>query len=69
MLTISQVYDPDLIPLLISTVRDLFENYHLEHFIIAATLRNENTFQTFLRDCGKLVSVLLYPSGILHQIL
>ncbi|KAJ5698202.1 hypothetical protein N7462_000207 [Penicillium macrosclerotiorum] len=46
------IYDADLVPLLISTVRDLFENYHVKQFIIAATLRNENTFQTFLDACG-----------------
>jgi hypothetical protein len=47
------IYDTDIIPLLLSTVRDLFENYHIEHFIIAATLRNEDTFRTFLNGCGK----------------
>ncbi|KAJ5580175.1 uncharacterized protein N7459_006160 [Penicillium hispanicum] len=45
------IYDTDLVPLLLSTVRDLFENYHVEQFIIAATLRNEDTFQTFLDGC------------------
>ncbi|KAJ5389223.1 uncharacterized protein N7496_000291 [Penicillium cataractarum] len=45
------IYDTDIIPLLLSTVRDLFENYHVEQFIISATLRNEKTFQTFLDGC------------------
>ncbi|KAJ5457185.1 hypothetical protein N7530_012459 [Penicillium desertorum] len=45
------IYDTDLVPLLISTVRDLFENYHIKEFIIAATLRNEDTFRTFLNAC------------------
>ncbi|KAJ5558072.1 hypothetical protein N7535_009562 [Penicillium sp. DV-2018c] len=45
------IYDTDLVPLLISTVRDLFENYHTKEFIIAATLRNEDTFRTFLVAC------------------
>ncbi|KAJ5457553.1 hypothetical protein N7475_008941, partial [Penicillium sp. IBT 31633x] len=45
------IYDTDLVPLLISTVGDLFENYHIEQFIIAATLRNEDTFRTFLNAC------------------
>ncbi|KAJ5757096.1 uncharacterized protein N7511_007278 [Penicillium nucicola] len=45
------IYDTDIIPLLLSTVQDLFENYHIEHFIIAATLRNEDTFRTFLNGC------------------
>ncbi|KAJ5121139.1 uncharacterized protein N7515_009100 [Penicillium bovifimosum] len=45
------IYDTDLVPLLVSTVRDLFENYHIKEFIIAATLRNEDTFRTFLVAC------------------
>ncbi|KAJ5730985.1 uncharacterized protein N7483_005493 [Penicillium malachiteum] len=45
------IYDTDLVPLLLSTVRDLFENYGVEQFIIASTVRNENTFNTFLRGC------------------
>ncbi|KAJ5273888.1 hypothetical protein N7478_009013 [Penicillium angulare] len=45
------VYDADLVPLLLSTVRDLFDNYGVEQFIMAATLRNEDTFQTFLTEC------------------
>ncbi|KAK9642977.1 hypothetical protein V6Z96_008821 [Aspergillus fumigatus] len=46
-----KIYDVDLVPLLLSTFRDLFENYHLREFIIAATLRNQDTFQTFLKAC------------------
>ncbi|EAW20953.1 protein-lysine N-methyltransferase [Aspergillus fischeri NRRL 181] len=45
------IYDVDLVPLLLSTLRDLFENYHLREFIISATLRNQDTFQTFLNAC------------------
>ncbi|KAJ5573134.1 hypothetical protein N7450_010118 [Penicillium hetheringtonii] len=45
------IYDADIIPLLISTVRDLFDNYHVREFILAATLRNEKTFRTFLDAC------------------
>ncbi|KAF7177157.1 hypothetical protein CNMCM7691_004891 [Aspergillus felis] len=47
------IYDVDLVPLLLSTLRDLFENYHLQEFIISATLRNQDTFQTFLNACGE----------------
>ncbi|KAJ5225082.1 hypothetical protein N7468_006307 [Penicillium chermesinum] len=47
------IYDTDIVPLLLSTVRDLFENYRVQHFIIAATIRNEDTFKTFLSGCGK----------------
>ncbi|GFF48460.1 hypothetical protein IFM46972_08550 [Aspergillus udagawae] len=46
------IYDVDLVPLLLSTLRDLFENYHLREFIISATLRNQDTFQTFLNACA-----------------
>ncbi|KAJ5175550.1 uncharacterized protein N7482_001427 [Penicillium canariense] len=46
-----ETYDADIIPPLLSTVRDLFENYYLEEFIISVTLRNERTFQTFWDGC------------------
>lgn len=46
-----QIYDADLVPLLLSTLHDLFENYHIKQFVIAATLRNEDTFNTFLAGC------------------
>ncbi|CDM29149.1 hypothetical protein DTO013E5_5859 [Penicillium roqueforti] len=45
------VYDTDLVPSLLSTVQDLFENYNIEEFITAVSLRNENTFRTFLNAC------------------
>lgn len=48
-----QIYDVDIIPLLTSTLRDLFENYELKEFIISATLRNQDTFKTFLSACGR----------------
>ncbi|KAL4961226.1 protein-lysine N-methyltransferase [Aspergillus stella-maris] len=47
------IYDTDIIPLLISTITDLFRNYSVGEFIIAATIRNENTFQTFLDACAR----------------
>ncbi|KAL5334835.1 putative methyltransferase-domain-containing protein [Aspergillus crustosus] len=50
------IYDVDLVPLLVSTVKDLFANYALKEFIIAATVRNEDTFHTFLDTCGKSTS-------------
>ncbi|RJE25825.1 hypothetical protein PHISCL_01801, partial [Aspergillus sclerotialis] len=46
------IYDTDLIPLLLSTVKDLFDNYRIKEFIISATLRNQDTFQSFLNACG-----------------
>ncbi|KAL3472452.1 putative methyltransferase-domain-containing protein [Aspergillus californicus] len=46
------IYDTDIIPLLVSTIQDLFANYSLKEFIIAATVRNEDTFRTFLETCG-----------------
>lgn len=47
-----QIYDVDLVPLLLSTLRDLFDNYRIEEFLISATLRNRDTFQAFLDACG-----------------
>ncbi|PTU22178.1 hypothetical protein P175DRAFT_0478154 [Aspergillus ochraceoroseus IBT 24754] len=45
------IYDVDLVPLLVSTIEDLFNNYSLKQFIISATLRNEETFATFIETC------------------
>ncbi|KAL4945945.1 hypothetical protein BDV06DRAFT_218838 [Aspergillus oleicola] len=47
------IYDTDIIPLLISTITDLFTNYSIKEFVIAATVRNEDTFQTFLDACAR----------------
>ncbi|KAL4917092.1 putative methyltransferase-domain-containing protein [Aspergillus aurantiobrunneus] len=47
------IYDVDIVPLLVSTIKDLFENYFLKEFIIAATVRNEDTFRTFLEVCAR----------------
>ncbi|KAL4975914.1 putative methyltransferase-domain-containing protein [Aspergillus desertorum] len=52
------IYDSDIVPLLVSTIKDLFENYSVKEFIIAATVRNEDTFRTFLHACGKLFPLL-----------
>ncbi|WEW59855.1 hypothetical protein PRK78_005336 [Emydomyces testavorans] len=46
------IYDADLVPVLLSTLRDLFDNYGLKEFLISATLRNRETFTTFLSSCG-----------------
>ncbi|EEP77267.1 conserved hypothetical protein [Uncinocarpus reesii 1704] len=46
------IYDTDLVPVLLSTLHDLFDNYGLKEFIISATLRNPKTFTTFLKSCG-----------------
>ncbi|KAL2864905.1 protein-lysine N-methyltransferase [Aspergillus lucknowensis] len=47
------IYDVDLVPLLVSTVKDLFNNYSLKEFIISATVRNGDTFRTFLETCER----------------
>ncbi|CEL06760.1 hypothetical protein ASPCAL09932 [Aspergillus calidoustus] len=47
------IYDVDLVPLLVSTIRDLFDNYSLHEFVISATVRNEDTFRTFLDACKR----------------
>lgn len=73
----TQIYDADLVPLLLSTVRDLFDNYGVEQFIISATLRNEDTFRTFMAGCGESINLSIYCSfpiptvihSILHRIL
>ncbi|KAL3494302.1 putative methyltransferase-domain-containing protein [Aspergillus germanicus] len=47
------IYDVDLVPLLVSTIRDLFDIYSLNEFVISATVRNEDTFRTFLDVCER----------------
>jgi predicted nicotinamide N-methyase len=44
-------YDGSGIPALVSTFRDLFQLYPEVKIIIAATVRNPRTFQTFLGTC------------------
>ncbi|PYI05709.1 hypothetical protein BO78DRAFT_430426 [Aspergillus sclerotiicarbonarius CBS 121057] len=48
------IYDVDLVPLLVQTAKDLFENYRVKEFLISATLRNEHTFGTFLKACERI---------------
>ncbi|PYH88835.1 hypothetical protein BO71DRAFT_364690 [Aspergillus ellipticus CBS 707.79] len=45
------IYDTDLVPLLVQTVKTLFTTYGIQEFLISATLRNEDTFGTFLSAC------------------
>ncbi|PWY77112.1 hypothetical protein BO70DRAFT_363660 [Aspergillus heteromorphus CBS 117.55] len=47
------IYDTDLVPLLVQTVKNLFTSYGIQEFLISATLRNEDTFGTFLGACEK----------------
>ncbi|KAL4753391.1 hypothetical protein BDW72DRAFT_168936 [Aspergillus terricola var. indicus] len=47
------IYDSDIVTLLVFTIKDLFDNYSLKEFIIAATVRNEDTFRTFLDACAR----------------
>ncbi|KAL5358934.1 putative methyltransferase-domain-containing protein [Aspergillus floccosus] len=47
------IYDTDLVPLLVETIHSLFTIHQIQQFVIAATLRNQDTFQTFLDACEK----------------
>ena len=46
-------YDIKSIPALIATIRDLFELYPDIQVLIAATIRNKETFESFLLACSK----------------
>jgi hypothetical protein len=59
LIRVPQVYDVDIVPLLVSTLRDLFENYGLKEFLMSATLRNQDTFNTFLNACGRFLPYAL----------
>jgi hypothetical protein len=45
-----QIYDPDLVPALVETIRCLIRPTGMA--VIAATVRNEKTFGVFLDQCG-----------------
>lgn len=47
-----QTYDQTGIPALVSTMRDVLDMKPAAQVIIAATIRNESTFQTFLNACS-----------------
>lgn len=62
-------YDTEIIPLLVSTIDDLFTKYNTQEFIISATIRNEDTIQAFLNACGELsyfTHVLLWQYLHIH---
>ncbi|OJJ08684.1 hypothetical protein ASPVEDRAFT_144495 [Aspergillus versicolor CBS 583.65] len=61
------IYDTDIVPLLVSTIKDLFNNYFIKEFIIAATVRNEDTFNTFLDVCGKSCSLPLSAISLVNR--
>ncbi|CAK9786355.1 hypothetical protein CC85DRAFT_284964 [Cutaneotrichosporon oleaginosum] len=43
------IYDPDLVPLLVDAIDVLAEG---SHAVLAATVRNEDTFELFLDECA-----------------
>ncbi|EEH48232.1 protein-lysine N-methyltransferase [Paracoccidioides brasiliensis Pb18] len=45
------IYDRELIPLLSSTLRELFDKHGIKEFILSSTLRNSETFNAFLNTC------------------
>ena len=47
-----QTYDKTVIPALVSSLRQLFEMNTSLRVLIAATIRNEETFETFLTACS-----------------
>jgi len=47
-----QTYDNSGIPLLVSTLRELFDLKSSVQVLIAASIRNEKTFETFVNACS-----------------
>ncbi|KAI5297282.1 hypothetical protein KEM55_004925 [Ascosphaera atra] len=47
------VYDPDIVPLLTSAIKYLFDTCKVKQFIISATVRNRETFSKFLTTCDQ----------------
>jgi len=51
-LTTLQTYDKTVIPRLVSTLREFFELNPALRAFMSATIRNEQTFETFLNACS-----------------
>jgi hypothetical protein len=49
----SEIYDPDLVPPLVSTLRVLLENNPKSIALVAATVRNKSTLQLFVDTCSE----------------
>jgi hypothetical protein len=47
-----QTYDKTVIPRLVATLREFFELNAALQVLISATIRNEETFETFLNTCS-----------------
>lgn len=47
------MYDKIVIPRLVATLREFFELNAELQVLISATIRNEQTFETFLNACSK----------------
>jgi hypothetical protein len=62
------IYDPDIVPLLVNAIRVLLtenvqEDQERPVAVLAATVRNEQTFKLFLDTCGKLhLNLVCVPS-------
>jgi hypothetical protein len=54
----SQTYDKSVIPRLVSTLGEFFDINPALEAIISATIRNEQTFETFLNACSGSLRVL-----------
>ncbi|KAI9754759.1 MAG: hypothetical protein M4579_004544 [Chaenotheca gracillima] len=50
-------YDVSIIPLLVSSLTDLFNRFPKVQVIVAATLRNEDTFRSFEKACSESMKV------------
>lgn len=57
-LTTSQTYDKSVIPRLVSTLGEFFYLNPALEALISATIRNEETFETFLNACSGSLHVL-----------
>ena len=49
-----KTYDKAVIPALVSTIREVFEFWPRANVVIAATIRNSDTFSAFEKACGEL---------------
>ena len=65
-----QTYDRVVIPALVSSMREFFELKPALEVLIAATIRNEQTFQTFIKACsGSLHNYITDDVGMSGELL
>jgi len=54
------IFDPDIIPSLVETIKFLTNLNNNMNIIISSTIRNESTYNCFLQNLSKYTSINIY---------